>query len=61
MDQPLTALLRVNAPHFTAGAIMTEDKVIHAAPIIYWMVGKDRGYLKRYCKRKGWDIRAYRI
>ena len=57
----MNALIRVQAPHFVAGAVMTEDKIVHAAPIIRWMVGKKRDYLRRYCKRKGWEIRAFLI
>lgn len=50
-------LLRIEAPHFVAGAIWRkvdgEWRCIDAAPIIRWMVGKDKS-IAAYLRKKGW-------
>jgi hypothetical protein len=56
-----TALLRVEAPHFVAGAEFTRTdfgwKCSRAAPILAWMVGKYGDELGRYITRKRWPYR----
>ena len=47
-------LVRVVAPHFVAGIIVEENKVIDAAPILRWSIGMTRHQLKTYFVRKGW-------
>ena len=52
-------LLRVDAPHFCAGAIWQKDGETWrctntVAPIIAWMRGKTAGEVGDYLKRKGW-------
>lgn len=51
-------LLWVTAPHFCAGAVWQRQGeawvCVHAAPIIYWMVGKPAGEVKAYLQRKRW-------
>lgn len=50
-------LLRVEAPHFVAGAIWVRDgawKCIEAAPILKWMVNESAETVREYLERKGW-------
>lgn len=54
-------LLRVEAPHFTAGAVWSRRHdgtwaCVEAAPIIGWMVGKGPVEVKSYLIRKGWSF-----
>ena len=50
-------LYQVTAPHFCAGIVVDEYKCLEAAPILGWAVGRQRSYLRRYFKRKGWIVR----
>lgn len=51
-------LLRVEAPHFVAGAVWEKKgslwACVQAAPIISWMKGKSSEYVQSYLKRKNW-------
>lgn len=47
-------LVAVDAPHFYAGIVLTDDIVIRAAPILRWTIGKRRDWLSAYFRQKGW-------
>lgn len=51
-------LLRVEAPHFVAGAVWVREgagwRCVEVAPILRWMVGKPAPEVGAYLKRKGW-------
>ena len=47
-------LVRVVAPHFVAGLVLTDDTCTDAAPIMRWAIGKHRAFLSEYFRRKGW-------
>ena len=49
-------LFQVTAPHFCAGLVVDGDRVVRAAPILRWTVGKNRAYLREYFTRKGWRV-----
>lgn len=49
-------LAQITAPHFCAGIILRDDYVVDAAPILRWMVGKSRDYVRSYCARKNWTV-----
>lgn len=51
-------LASIRAPHFTAGVVLWDDKVVEAAPIVLYMkTGKwTRDRVRDYCKIKGWNI-----
>jgi len=55
------ALLRIEAPHFVAGAIFEnrdgEWKCIKAAPIIRYLCKTPSSEIKRYLDSKGWRYR----
>jgi hypothetical protein len=43
----------VSLPHATFGLVVRAGKVIDAAPIARWAVGKDERYVADYYRRKG--------
>lgn len=47
-------LIVIDAPHFYAGIIARDGKVIEAADIVKYMRGWDGPKVAAYCKRKGW-------
>ena len=49
-------LYQVDAPHYCAGFIVEAGRVVHAAPIIAWAVGKTHGEVERYFRRKGFKV-----
>ena len=53
----LMSLYRIVAPHFCAGVKTDEStKVVFAAPILGWTVGKPVSTIRRWCIRKGYEI-----
>lgn len=48
-------LIQIEAPHFVAGLEATEEgKIVSAAPILRWAIGKNINSLAEYFGRKGW-------
>lgn len=48
-------LWRIDAPHFCAGLIVGEDgRVVEAAPILRWTIGKSLFSVASYCDGRGW-------
>lgn len=47
-------ILRIEAPHFTAGAIWRGKQCVSAAPILAWMVGADPARVRRWLDHKGY-------
>lgn len=49
-------LVQVEAPHFCAGLEfdLASSKVLRAAPIIRWTVGKEMSDVLAYIERRGW-------
>lgn len=50
-------LVRVVAPHFVAGFVTTKEKVVRAAPILAWTVGRPPAWVASRFRRNGWDAR----
>ena len=50
----MTKLLIVYAPHFVAGLVAVNDKVVKAAPIIKYLKNKNIDQAKATCERRGW-------
>ena len=51
----------VEAPHFSAALAVAYDRVIvDAAPILFWAVGKNFAWFKRYAARKTWALYSFR-
>lgn len=50
------ALRQVFAPHFTAGIVVRDERVIDAAPVMRWAIGKELETVLSYARRKGWRV-----
>lgn len=55
------ALIRIVAPHFTAGVVLGTGNVgfvmvVRAAPIVKYMMGWTEEHVRDYCKRKHWEV-----
>jgi hypothetical protein len=48
-------LIAIDAPHFYAGIVARDGKVIEAAHIVKYMKGWDGKRVANYCKAKGWN------
>lgn len=48
----------IDAPHFYAGIVLWDDRVIEAADIVKYMSkhGWTRQRVRDYCAQKGWKI-----
>ena len=46
----------IDAPHFYAGIVLQDDRVIEAANIVKYMRRWSRNRVRTYCKTKGWKI-----
>ena len=51
-------LAAIDAPHFYAGVVLWDDRVVEAADIIKYMrIQKwTRARVRDYCRTKGWKI-----
>lgn len=46
--------IRIEAPHFVAGAEVSGGKIVRTAPIIHYMLGWSVDDLNEYCRRREW-------
>lgn len=51
-------LASIDAPHFFAGIVLRNDKVIEAANIVRYMKGWSRDRVRDYCKQKDWKVKV---
>ena len=49
-------MIRIVAPHFVAGVVLKDERVIYAAPILKWMAGWTVDRVEGYCRSKGWEF-----
>lgn len=49
-------LAAIDAPHFCAGIVLWDDKVVEAAPIVRYMKKWSRDRVRDYCKGKAWKV-----
>lgn len=49
-------LAQIGAPHFHAGIVLWDDRVVEAAPIVGYMKKWSRSRVRGYCKTKGWKV-----
>lgn len=47
-------IISIDAPHFNAGIVARDGKVIEAADIVKYMKGWDGKRVADYCRKKGW-------
>jgi hypothetical protein len=46
--------LRVEGPHFVAGVVAVDGKIVRAAPILRYMIGWDGKRFRNYHAEQGW-------
>jgi hypothetical protein len=56
MSLIMEILASIDAPHFNAGIVLWDGKVIESAPIVRYMRKWPRDRVRDYCKTKGWKI-----
>lgn len=58
MVQLVEILAAIDAPHFYAGIVLWDDRVVEAAPIVGYMKKQKwtRARVRGYCAEKGWRI-----
>jgi len=49
-------LASIDAPHFFAGVVLWDDKVVEAADVVKYMRRWSRSRVRDYYSRKGWKI-----
>lgn len=49
-------LWRVVAPHFVAGLVTDGDRVVEAAPILRWTMGRSRPQLRERFSRLHYEV-----
>lgn len=49
-------LAQIRAPHFCAGIVLWDNKVVEAAPIVSYMKRWSRSRVRDYCNTKGWNV-----
>lgn len=47
-------VVRIVAPHFVAGIVPHNGRVVNAAPILRYMIHWNGKRVADYCKAKGW-------
>lgn len=54
----IETLAVIDAPHFYAGIVLWDDRVVEAADIVRWMKKRrmTRDQVRDYCRGKGWKI-----
>ena len=48
----------IDAPHFVAGVVLWDDRVVETAPIVKYMNRWSRDQVRDYCARKEWTVRV---
>lgn len=51
-------LIRITAPHYCAGLVARDGRVIEAAPILRWTVGKKAEAVIEYAVRKKYHVKV---
>ena len=56
MIEILAQIRAEGKPGFTAGIVLFDDKVVETAPIVRYMKGKSRAWVRDYCAKRKWEI-----
>lgn len=56
-DWKRMVMIHIDAPHFCAGAIVRDGRILVAAPILGWTVGRSAVEVRAWARRKGYQIR----
>lgn len=51
-------LAEIDAPSFNCGIVLQNDKVVQAAPKVYWMKGWTRDRVRKYCQMMRYKVRV---
>jgi hypothetical protein len=54
-------LAAIDAPHFYAGIVLRNDRVVEAADIVRYMRGWTRARVREYCRGKRWKVRVVTV
>lgn len=49
-------MIHITAPHFCAGAVIINGRIVRAAPILGWTHGKSVQQGEAWCRRKGYEV-----
>lgn len=49
-------LYQISAPHFCAGIVVQSGRIVEAAPILRWAMGRRFAGFEWYCGQKGWKV-----
>lgn len=49
-------MIQITAPHFCAGLVIIDDRVVEAAPIIRYMRGWTTQQVREYVRKKRWSM-----
>ena len=52
----IETLAVIDAPHFFAGIVLQDDRVVEAAPIVRYMRRWPRARVRAFCEGKGWKV-----
>lgn len=52
-------MIRICAPHFTAGLELLNGRASRCAPILHYMHGWSVGQVLAYCYKKSWACEGY--
>jgi hypothetical protein len=54
----IETLAQIDAPHFCAGIVLWNDRVVEAASIVQYMRRQkwSRDRVRSYCAEKGWKV-----
>lgn len=55
MSTKTERIFQITAPHFVAGFVVLNGKVIETAPIVRYMIGWNGTTFRLYCSKKGWS------
>ena len=47
---------KISAPHFVAALVEAGDRVVQAAPVLRWTVGKDFLTVRSHFIKSGWTV-----
>lgn len=56
MIEILAQIRATDSKPFTAGIVLFDDKVVEAAPIVRYMKGRTRTWVRTFCAKRKWEI-----
>ena len=53
-------LIRIDIDYACFGLVIKDNKVVEAAPIARWCIGKDKDYIIKYWKDRGAKVECFK-